>query len=371
MKRAASIILSAAMVLSLASCSLFNGSSANDSTKPSDIILDSSVSESKPDLDDTSNQGKDVVSDISFPGELKLTFEEALAATIAGFGSGYSDFLNLESMDPSDADNNKEKSISNCAHFWHRETWTNDKDGCKDIVVDVYLFEVDITSDIYEKLEAGGKIEYFRFGTLNSPVITAINGQYVLCIDASEEITGGNKTEQTSPDFSISTCQKGYEEFVNLKTGSQTNGATMLNRSLMDASTSIYNKFNDVQGKHTEFGFMKPGLHEKNLERGINQYTIGWIADSDNSKDYVSSKVLIFEMDMSSEQYKKCSAGSYIFYYETDSLKAAKISAVNGQFVLCIIASEYKDQQLALLQTSPDYSLEDAKIIYETFTGLT
>ena len=363
MKRAASIILSAAMVLSLASCNLFISSSDNDSTKPSDTIPAAS-----------SEQNNDVVSDIGSSETMALTFDEVIAATVAGFGSEYSDFLNLQLMDPSDADVNKVNSIKNYVHIWHSESWTKDIDGRKNLNVDIYLFEVDITSDIYKDLKAGGKINYICGKSKENAAITAINGQYVLSICASEEKWNGDKTEQTLPDFSISTCQTGYEEFINLKAPSKTTGSSnayKLNASLMTASSSIYGKFELGSGKHTEFGFMKPDSRNKNRERGIVDCTIGWIIDSDKSTDYSACKLLIFEMDMSSEQYKNYSVGDYIFFDEYESLNAAKITAINGQFILCLIASEYKDRNLVSVQTSPEFKSEDAKIIYETFTGLT
>ena len=157
MKRAAGIIMSAVMVLIISSCSLFDiPSEKSDGTF--EIALEDTKKET---IATTDGYTKEVAANIRLPGDIDLDLEEAVAATVAGFGCGYKDFLNLEYMESSLADKNMEKSIRNYAHVWHSEGWPKSDGTSEDVDVNFYVFELDTSSDEYAALETGGIIDFF------------------------------------------------------------------------------------------------------------------------------------------------------------------------------------------------------------------
>ena len=361
MKRIVSILLSCTIILGLTACrdkSDNNRSNRDDKKEKTTVIATDSVSDTVKDTVELSdNKNKDI----------NLSFDEVIASTVAGFGYDYRAFLNIRYMTPSTAESNKLKGINNFAYIWHREIWTDEAE----LKVEFYIFEFDTSSNHYKNIEIGKSIKFDEGDNSSSAVVTAVNGQYVLSIFA-RETSGSSKVEQSLPDFTIGTCQRGYETFLKLKSSTESNTNTgKLNISLKD----ITRKTGEVieiknSTKYPEFSFMQYNRREQNAEIGIKDYCCYYAELESPDDEKITFNFYIFELDLKSEQYKKLTVGGMIFYYMHDTLSAAEICAINNQYVLCIDGRHYKNNRLITEETMPDFTLGNTQKAYESFISL-
>ena len=181
MKKLVSGLLACAMLVCFASCDLSDNKRKGDREKSDDLNLD-----------------------------------EVVAITVTGLGSDYKNYLNLKYMDSSTAEKNQAKGINNYAYIDRYDIQTDGNETIRELKVEIYIFEVDTTSDMYKNLKTGGMITFFDGYSTNAAVVTAINKQYVLCIHASDYIKDDKTIEETMPEFTLGNAQKGYEAFIGM-----------------------------------------------------------------------------------------------------------------------------------------------------------
>ena len=228
MKKMVSGLLAVAMLVCLASCSLSESDRRKGREKSDDVKTENEVtSESEATSVTTTTEYEEPVEDIpaattavpTFPkneGDLSLNLDEVVAVTVTGLGSDYKNYLNLKYMTAASAEKNLEKGIRNYAYIWRYDADMDNDDLTREMTVEIYIFEVDTTSELYKDLKVGSMLTYYDGSTANAAVITAINKQYVLCIYAREYRKGQDTLEETAPEFTLGNAQKGYETFVGL-----------------------------------------------------------------------------------------------------------------------------------------------------------
>ena len=224
MKKLVSGLLACAMLVCFASCDLNDNKRKGDREKSDDIKSENEIEETETTTTSESETASTeyVVETTTVPtfakneGDLLLNIDEVVAITVTGLGSDYKDFLNLKYMDSSAAEKNLAKGIYNYAYIDRYAAETEGNDITRELKVDIYIFEVDTTSDMYKNLKSGGMITFFDGYTTNAAVVTAINKQYVLCIHASDYKKDDKTIEETMPEFTLGNAQKGYEAFIGM-----------------------------------------------------------------------------------------------------------------------------------------------------------
>ena len=129
------------------------------------------------------------------------------------------DYLNFVYQDGINGKKNKDIGIRNMVHIWRSESdLENDLIVLWEFTVDVFIFEFDTESDEYKDLKVGEKVFFYERECMNSEIITAINGKYVLCIHA-QRIDYKEKKEivEIAPEFKLGNAQNGYETFIKHK----------------------------------------------------------------------------------------------------------------------------------------------------------
>lgn len=130
--------------------------------------------------------------------------------------NAYDAFKNIDPNTPNNADYDAE--IKNMVHIWRGESDLDGPEVIWEFDVNVWIFEFDTESKEYKELKEGGKVFYYEREYPNSSVITAINGKYVICIEAVEnDIRNNKKTVETAPKFTLGNAQEGYETFIKQK----------------------------------------------------------------------------------------------------------------------------------------------------------
>lgn len=231
MKKLVSGLLAGAMLLCLASCSLSESDRKKGREKSDDIKTEKELEETETTTETSTETSETEASYYEEPaattavptfakneGDLYMNLDEVVAVTVTGLGSEYKDFLNLKYMQADASEKNLEKGIRNYAYITRLDANTDPDNGdiIKEMTVDIYIFEVDTTSDMYKNLKVGGMITYYNGFTTEAATITAINKQYVLCIYAKEYNRDDKTIEETAPEFTLGNAQKGYETFIGL-----------------------------------------------------------------------------------------------------------------------------------------------------------
>ena len=188
MKKTICSVLACAMLLGLSAC---NKDTENNNGR---IVADS---ESKQEYQD-------------IEGMLDMTIDIVTSNVIYGWNqSGY----NQDSMDKASADKNKTVGIKDYILLDRQEVIT----GEYDLHTMIFIVEMDMRSDKYEKLKVGKTLSFYTVDSVRTFEITAINGQYVLGIQVSEVYTGQDPLIETQPDFTLNGTQGAYDAFIKLK----------------------------------------------------------------------------------------------------------------------------------------------------------
>lgn len=223
MKKMVSGLLAVAMLACLASCSLGESDRRKGREKSDDVKAEKEIEETETTTSESETASTEyVVETTTVPtfakneGDLLLNLDEVVAITVTGLGSDYKNFLNLKYMDSSTAEKNQAKGINNYAYIDRYDIQTDGNETIRELKVEIYIFEVDTTSDMYKNLKTGGMITFFDGYSTNAAVVTAINKQYVLCIHASDYIKDDKTIEETMPEFTLGNAQKGYEAFIGM-----------------------------------------------------------------------------------------------------------------------------------------------------------
>ena len=144
--------------------------------------------------------------------DFELLVDKVLAAL------GPHDYRNMEYQDNKDSVKNRNIGIRNMVHIWRGESDLDGPEIIWEFDVNVWIFEFDTESKEYKELKEGGKVFYYERECPNSSVITAINGKYVICIEAVEnDFRNNKKTVETAPKFTLGNAQEGYETFIKQK----------------------------------------------------------------------------------------------------------------------------------------------------------
>ena len=144
--------------------------------------------------------------------DFELLVDKVLAAL------GPNDYRNMEYQDNKDSVKNRNIGIRNMVHIWRGESDLDGPEIIWEFDVNVWIFEFDTESKEYKELKEGGKVFYYERECPNSSVITAINGKYVICIEAVEnDFRNNKKTVETAPKFTLGNAQEGYEAFIKQK----------------------------------------------------------------------------------------------------------------------------------------------------------
>lgn len=133
---------------------------------------------------------------------------------------GEDDYMNVVYQDNTNKKLNKNIGIRNMVHIWRSETDTEADDTIvtRNFNVNVWILEFDTESTEYKDLKVGGNAFYYERECINSSIVTAINGKYVICIEAVDEDVKNKKTKtETAPVFTLGNAQSGYETFKNFK----------------------------------------------------------------------------------------------------------------------------------------------------------
>ena len=224
MKKFVSGLLACAMLVCFASCDLNDNKRKGDREKSDDVKAEKEIEETETTTTSESETASTeyVVETTTVPtfakneGDLLLNLDDVVAITVTGLGSDYKNFLNLKYMDSSAAEKNQAKGINNYAYIDRYDIQTDGNETIRELKVEIYIFEVDTTSDMYKNLKTGGMITFFDGYSTNAAVVTAINKQYVLCIHASDYIKDDKTIEETMPEFTLGNAQKGYEAFIGM-----------------------------------------------------------------------------------------------------------------------------------------------------------
>lgn len=194
MKKLISVLLTGIMVLGLSACNL---------------VIDSTESSSKFNSDKIKSEYKEDKLDMDFAVMMSKIFRAM-----------DNDKINISYMESGAEENIKDYGIKNYAYM---ETYEANTSQTGDEIVyelktEIYIFEYDMASDSYSKLTVGDTLSYYTGYDTAAVDITAINGQYVLCICVTEnKIDINKKTRETQPIFTLSEdAQKCYDAFVEL-----------------------------------------------------------------------------------------------------------------------------------------------------------
>ena len=231
MKRLVSGLLAVAMLVCFASCSFSDsdrkkGREKSDEIKKEKELEETETTTTTTETTETSETEESYYEEpaatTAVPtfakneGDISLNLDDVVAATVAGRGSDYKDALNLDYMPADSAEKNLEKGIRNYAYIWRSETDLDNNDIVRELQVNIYIFEVDTTSDMYKNLKVGGMITFNNGYSTGAAAVSAINKQYVLCIYACEKKRDDKTIEETVPEFTLGNAQKGYETFIGL-----------------------------------------------------------------------------------------------------------------------------------------------------------
>jgi len=188
MKKTICAVLACAMLLGLSAC---NKDTENNNGR---IAADSESKQEYQEID----------------GMLDMTIDIVTSNIIYGWNqSGY----NQDSMDKASADKNKTVGIKDYVLLDRQEVIT----GEYDLHTEIFIVEMDMRSDKYEKLKVGKTLSFYTIDSVRTFEITAINGQYVLGIHVSEVSRDQDPLIETQPNFTLNGTQGAYDAFLKLK----------------------------------------------------------------------------------------------------------------------------------------------------------
>ena len=194
MKKLISVLLTGIMVLGLSACNL---------------VIDPTESTSKFNSDKVKSEYKD--------DKLDMEFAVMMSKIFRGIDD---DKINVSYMESGAQENIKDYGIKNYVYMETYEANTNQTGDeiLYELKTEIYIFEYDMTSDAYSKLAVGDTLSYYTGYDTAAVDVTAINGQYVLCICVTENKLDINKTTKvTQPIFTLSEdAQKCYDAFIEL-----------------------------------------------------------------------------------------------------------------------------------------------------------
>lgn len=203
MKKLVSALLAGVMLISFASCDVKNKDSKHKTAKTRTVETGDKV------------DGDNYVSNKTT--KISTDFTNMTAKVLGTMGKAYTDYLNIEYMDSTAVDKNKEVGVTSLAYVWAGEVKTDENDKpIAEHFVDMYFIEMDISSEQYSKLNVGDYITFYFRGCLCTKQVTAINGQFVLCVAVRDFADEQEQPEKTQPDFEDANVQTGYETFKNL-----------------------------------------------------------------------------------------------------------------------------------------------------------
>ena len=242
--------------------------------------------------------------------------------------------------------------------------------------IEICIVEFDMDSELYKGLKTGEPFMFFDGGSKTKVIVSGINKQFVMCVNAAYGKDGLYETGsyEKLPPFSVGETQIGYDKFMAL--GTDLTGSGMdTNTSLADVSRQIISALGD---SYVISGFADKDAANENNKLGVLDYVL--ITNENRSlekeikgNDSFYADYYIFEFDTQSNVYSSLSVGSqFFFFYRPFSKEKLEVAAINKQFVISIsvyygngnsYSTEYKE-------TQPDYSVESVQKGYEAFLEL-
>jgi len=96
--------------------------------------------------------------------------------------------------------------------------WKPEKGDQYFMDIEIAIIEFDMESDTYKNLKAGDKIVFYLADTpAENCIVSAINGQYVLCMTGVTDLDKETPYEENMPDFTIANLQEIYLAFMEME----------------------------------------------------------------------------------------------------------------------------------------------------------
>ena len=351
MKKLTSLLLAGALLLSLASCDAKPTETSVETTEETTAVVTTA--------EETTEEFHDPIE------PLQLSLNDVTLKILEEMGSKYkiTDTAKEEYVD-----RNKQLGVLDYQVIGTPYFMLDEKvKGFDSIWLEFYVIEMDLYSELYWSLVAGGEFSFYDLTGKNTHVVTAINRQYVISVALSLGNNGGFNLDdqETMPPFSISEVQAGYHAFNKIKSdGAKT-------RTLSDVTTMFLDTLGE---RNTGVRVMDKKDASANRDIGILNYScVNKIADKmDTPINGFESKyimIYIFEMDVDSNEFKNLKTGDKIYYYDNNAKSFQEVVAVKDRFVLCFsfcLSNHFEFNELNI-ETRPPYSYDKAQKAYEAF----
>ena len=262
---------------------------------------------------------------------------------------GITDMVRLK-IEPADAENNEE-----------------------DLRVYAYIFEFDTNSFEYKNLEVGEEVAFFLgYGFPEGAIVSAINGKYVVCLNAYKGKTGTDSyISEKTPDYTLGTLQESYNAFVELP--------EVFSKKYDRPEITFDYVFTKVLGN---LGSSFMNYSKQDQETADNNKSVGIVnyantmldypsKDKDGNDMYIFNYVRVYEFDTDSEEYKNLKVGQKFVYYIGNKKKEAVVSAINGKYVIAFVTAMGKNyNQLTSEETEPEYSYKPVQKAFDAFMSI-
>ncbi|MCR4729578.1 MAG: hypothetical protein K5881_01485 [Saccharofermentans sp.] len=372
MRKILCIILAGFILLSFTACGIGTDESKPVSDEISKIDGDETIiSETEPEPSGTTRKPY-----VQAPENQTFeSFKFVVDKIFASLGDGYD---NLQYQSAESSLSNEQYGIRNKAHIWRGDSNIKTNNGPdRFLKVEIYVLEYNPDSENYSNLKVGDDLEFFDEECRLPAVVTGINGPYVISFYAAE----GNNTlladkVETQPEFTLGNLQSAYDAFMKIDPNKL---ADIKLDPVIEKEN--FSKFEILVDKvHAALGiedyrnkeYQNKSTTVKNRYIGIRNMVHFWRGESDLDGNEViwefNVNVWIFEFDTESQEYKDLKEGSRLDYYENDYINSAVVTAINGKYVLCIEASDYKvRKKQEIKETKPVFTLGNAQNGYEAF----
>lgn len=151
-------------------------------------------------------------------------------------------------------------------------------------------------------------------------------------------------------------------------TESEKNAA--INASLEDVRNRIWEFFDMDTSDISQSDF--PDTVSANRTYGIKDYHyIDWLGNwtsEEGDSHFMNISITIIEFDMDSDTYKNLKVGDRLgFVFRDKFVSNFTVSAVNGQYVLCMVGIKDLDKENEYVESIPDYTIGNLQDIYLAF----
>ena len=149
---------------------------------------------------------------------------------------------------------------------------------------------------------------------------------------------------------------------------------TKVKTDFRNMTATVLSKMGDTYTSFLNINYMDSASIDLNKEVGVVSLAYVWSSTSftegENGEKITKEHnvdIYFLEFDKNSDEYSKLSVGKMLTFFMNGYARNAEVTAINNQYVLCMIVKDFDNGEYLPLVTQPVFEDKDLQKGYETF----